>query len=117
MAGEVISIEATPELSTLHLDYDNIQQFVRRTLDGYAKSEADALFSAGHRPSSVRMIVLPIRKFFGRYIFRQGFRDGMRGLILAGLLGCYVFLIEANLWGSAQQTPSRAKMSGQVSCA
>ena len=98
VAGKVISVEATPELSTLHLDYDNIPQFVRRTLGGYAKTEADVLFAAGCSPSAIRMIVLPIRKFIGRYIFRQGIRDGMRGLILAGLLGCYAFLIEANLW-------------------
>jgi glycosyltransferase involved in cell wall biosynthesis len=98
VVGEILSIEATPDLSTLHLDYDNIPQFVRRTLQGYAKAEADVLFTAGRSPSAIRMVVLPIRKFIGKYIFRQGFRDGKRGLILAGLLGCYVFLIEANLW-------------------
>lgn len=98
IAGKVASIEATAELSTLHLDYDNIPQFVRRTLQNYAKDEAEALFARGRSPSASRMVVLPIRKFIGKYVVRQGFRDGTRGLILAALLGCYVFLIEANLW-------------------
>jgi glycosyltransferase involved in cell wall biosynthesis len=98
IAGKVTRIEATPEVSMLHLDYDNVPQFVGRTLQGYAKAEADVLFACGRKPSMMRMVLLPIRKFVGRYFFRQGFRDGTRGLILAGLLGCHVFLIEAILW-------------------
>jgi glycosyltransferase involved in cell wall biosynthesis len=98
ISGKVISIEATPELSTLHLDYENIPQFVSRTLGGYARSEAEVLLAGGARPSWLRMLLLPLRKGLGKYFIRQGFRDGTRGLILAGLLGCYVFLIEANLW-------------------
>tara|TARA_R110002074_G_scaffold316814_2_gene487292 strand:- start:3725 stop:4516 length:792 start_codon:yes stop_codon:yes gene_type:complete len=102
--GSIATLPATSDLSTLHLDYDNIPQFVQRTLMNYALAEAKERIATGEIVTSVTIIWYPIRKFLGKYFIRQGFRDGFRGLVLAGLLGCYEFLIQANIWDLSRKS-------------
>lgn len=96
--GELLTLPADEALSTLHLDYDSVEQYVRRTLLRYAKTEASAAYLAGRRFSRKRLLVRPTTRFLGRLLVRQGFRDGTRGLILAGLMAASDFCVEANLW-------------------
>ena len=46
----------------------------------------------------LRMLIHPPYKFFKMYIFKQGFREGIQGLIIAILGMFYVFLKYAKLW-------------------
>lgn len=96
--GSILTLPAREDLATIHYDYDSVAQFVRRTLLGYAETEARYLFGAGVRFSPLRLVFKPAKRFLGRYFIRQGWRDGWRGLVLAGLLAAYDFCIEANLW-------------------
>jgi len=105
VAPPIATIPATPELSTLHLDYDDVATFVRRTLLNYASTDAAERIAAGARPSALRLILKPIKKFVGRFVIRGGFRDGYRGLVLAGLLAAYDFLIEAHIWDASRGDP------------
>lgn len=98
VTGSIIDLPADPELATVHLDYDDVPQFVRRSLDRYARTEAQLRFSQGARFSPLRAVYAPVRRFLGRFILRQGFRDGARGLALAALLAAYDLMIELNLW-------------------
>jgi hypothetical protein len=98
VSGKVLTLPARRELSTLHLDYDSVEQFVRRTLLGYARVEASTKERAGVRFSLARLLLRPPKVFLGRLFVRAGWRDGVRGVILAGLLAWYAFLIEAMLW-------------------
>ena len=45
-----------------------------------------------------RMLTAPPWKFLESYLFRQGFRDGFPGLVIAGMASFYVFLKYAKLW-------------------
>jgi glycosyltransferase involved in cell wall biosynthesis len=96
--GRIVTLPATPALSTLHLDYHDVAQFIRRSFAGYVPQEAEHLWRQGVRPSPYRLIWRPVRRFFGRYVIRQGFRDGWRGLVLAALLAVYDLCLEAMLW-------------------
>ena len=96
--GSVVSLPVTEQLSTLHLDYDSVPEFVRRTLLGYAATEALEFHKSGRRFSAFRLVFKPLKRFLGRFFIRQGFRDGTRGLVLAMMLAAYDFCIEANLW-------------------
>ncbi len=98
VAGRILPLPAREDLATIHYDYDSVTQFVRRTLLGYAETEARYLFGAGVRFSPLRLVFKPAKRFLARYFIRQGWRDGWRGLVLAGLLAAYDFCIEANLW-------------------
>ena len=96
--GTILTLPAVEHLSTLHLDYDSVEQFVRRTLLGYARTEALVCYQHGRRFSLRNLLLKPCTKFLGRYVYRQGFRDGIRGLLLAIFLGLYEAIIEAHLW-------------------
>lgn len=98
VVGNIIDLPADPSLATVHLDYDDVPQFVRRSLDRYARTEAQLRFSRGARFSLLRAICAPVRRFVGRFVLRQGFRDGARGFALAALLAAYDLMIELNLW-------------------
>lgn len=103
--GTVVDLPATAELATVHLDYDDIPQFAHRSLERYARTEAQLRFSQGVRFSPVRALYTPVRRFLGRFLVRQGFRDGARGLTLALLLAAYDLLIELNLWDLGRDAP------------
>jgi len=96
--GKILTLPAEEHLATLHLDYDSVEQFVRRTLLNYARTEALMTYENGRRFSLRKLFASPCKKFIGRYVMRQGFRDGLRGLLLAFFLGVYEAIVEAHLW-------------------
>ena len=55
------------------------------------------------RLPALQMVVRPIAKFFSCYFLKQGFRDGIPGLVIAANSSFYVFLKHAKAWekGSA----------------
>ena len=96
--GEVCVLPECEAYSTFHDDYDSVGDFTLRTLHGYAQMEARARMRSGLPFSVWRLLWWPVKKFVGRLIVRQGWRDGPRGVILAGLLACNEFLVEAYVW-------------------
>lgn len=106
IAGEILQFPTREDYATLHLNYDSVAQMVSRTLLHYAMDEAQTAKKAGRRPSLFRLVWRPPRIFATRYFLRGGFRDGIRGLILAGMLAMYQFLIEANLWDICREEGS-----------
>lgn len=81
-----------------HYAYPSIEKYMVKTLGAYAKVKAEQQFKYGKRFSLFQMIFTPIRIFLQKYVFQQGFRDGVRGLILAILFAGYRFAIWANIW-------------------
>ncbi|MDI6784576.1 MAG: glycosyltransferase family 2 protein, partial [bacterium] len=55
-------------------------------------------------PAVLMLIIHPIIKIFECYIWKRGFLDGYRGLIIAGIAAFYVFLRDAKLY-ELQQKP------------
>ena len=98
VSGSILTLPPEDKFATVHYDYDSVEQFIHRTLLNYAKAEAVAMRKEGRRFSVWRLLYRPPKVFFGRLLIRSGWRDGMRGVVLAGLLACYAFLIEAILW-------------------
>lgn len=99
----ILTLPLKPAFATIHHDYDSIRQFVSRSLDAYAYHEALVAHRRERAPSALRMLLRPCKRFFGRYLLRQGFRDGWRGLLLAMLLGMYDACIEMHLWDLHRQ--------------
>lgn len=110
--GTIICLPKDEDYATVHHDYDSIHQFVDRSLFKYAYQEATERFKGGRRFSVVRAVIKPIKRAAGRYVVRQGFRDGRRGLVLAMLLGAYEMCVEFYLWDQ-----ERDQERGQLSCA
>ncbi|HIA14896.1 MAG TPA: glycosyltransferase family 2 protein [Nitrospirales bacterium] len=64
----------------------------------YSTLRAEAMYREGRRFRTHQLVTHPLFTFFKMYIVRQGFRDGMAGLVLAGLYASYVFTKYAKLW-------------------
>jgi glycosyltransferase involved in cell wall biosynthesis len=69
-----------------------------RVLDEYTSLAADYHFKNGRRVRTIDLFALPIAAFIRTYIFKQGFRDGVQGLIIAMFTAYSVFLKFAKVW-------------------
>jgi glycosyltransferase involved in cell wall biosynthesis len=69
-----------------------------RTIDRYTTTMADAMRAEGRRARLADVILRPPARFFVFYVWRRGFLDGWRGLLLAYLAAHYVRLKYAKLW-------------------
>lgn len=64
----------------------------------YGEWGAAQLYLDGRRSGVIQIFFRPLVRFVRDYLLQQGFRDGVRGLILSGLHAFYVFWKYARLW-------------------
>ncbi|MBI4465153.1 MAG: glycosyltransferase family 2 protein [Acidobacteria bacterium] len=86
-----------------HFTCDSFQEHLER-IDRYTTLAAREAFANGSRSVWAGMLAGPPWKFVETYFFRQGFRDGFPGLVIAAMAGLYVFLKYAKLFQIVQQS-------------
>jgi (heptosyl)LPS beta-1,4-glucosyltransferase len=69
-----------------------------RVLDSYTTLAAEHLFKHGKRTRTLELFILPLSAFIRSYLLKQGFRDGVQGLIIAMFTAYSVFLKYAKVW-------------------
>src|SRR3989344_3756182 len=79
-----------------HYNYENISQFLRKTLL-YAENEANQLIEKGYNFAWQDSIRFPIKEFISRFFAREGYRDGLHGLVLSLLMAFYHLIIFGNI--------------------
>jgi glycosyltransferase involved in cell wall biosynthesis len=86
-----------------HRSYLDVADFLERT-DRYTTLAAEEWLAGGRgtRPFA-DLVVRPLGRFFGMYVWRGGFLDGWRGFLLAVLYGYYVFMRSAKIWERARR--------------
>src|SRR3989338_10346373 len=97
---EMIKLEGESEKLNnpiTHYNYENISQFLRKTLL-YAENEANQLIEKGYNFSWQDSIRFPIKEFISRFIARDGYKDGLHGLVLSLLMAFYHLLVFVNIW-------------------
>lgn len=82
----------------IHYNYESISQFLYKHLQNYAPNEADELLHKGYVFDWKGVVRLPMSEFLSRYFAREGYKDGLHGLILAALMGFYHLAIFAYVW-------------------
>ena len=82
----------------LHYTYNTFDQYFEK-FSRYTTWSAKDLLAEGARPTAINLLGRPMWRFFRQFILRQGFRDGIPGLILCGLAAVSVFTKYAKLWG------------------
>ena len=82
----------------LHYNYENVSQFLYKSLQAYAPNEAEDLLAKGYVFDYKDSIRLPLKEFLSRYFAREGYKDGLHGLILSMLMSFYHFAIFVYLW-------------------
>lgn len=74
----------------VHYNYESLRQF-RDKQERYTRFEAEILFRGGVRPKGRGYIGQPAREFWRRFIQLEGYKDGLHGLGLSGLMAYYAF--------------------------
>jgi glycosyltransferase involved in cell wall biosynthesis len=86
-----------------HRSYRDVADFLER-MDRYTTLAAEDWLAEGRGVRPFRdLVVRPLGRFFGMYVWRGGFLDGWRGFLLAVLYGYYVFMRSAKIWERARR--------------
>ena len=95
--GDIVELDADPDLAIIHYGYDNLSQFLERQ-NRYSTIEANQRFEGGEKFSWRNFFWLPIREFLVRFVKHQGFMDGSWGFILTGMMMVYQLQVMVKLW-------------------
>ncbi len=81
----------------VHYPHQNIAEFLRE-INFYTTIRAKELYEKKTKVNAFSIILYPKAKFFLGYILKQGFRDGIPGLVFALLMSFHSFLVRGKLW-------------------
>ncbi len=80
----------------LHYSYHSISDHLQQ-VDYFTTIAAKAMHKQGRRAGLLKLLLSPVVKFIGDYLFRQGFLDGHHGLVIARISAHATFLKYAKL--------------------
>lgn len=80
-----------------HLSYRSIEDYVDR-MNRYTSLAARSLHEDGKRPRPARLVISPLAAFARHYVLKAGWRDGVRGLVVAAGSAFYAFFKYAKAW-------------------
>ena len=96
-----------------HYSYRDLADQVERIQD-FSRIQAEGYRAAGRPLHLVRDLVLrPPLRFLRAYVLKQGFRDGVPGLIIAAATSFHVFLKYAKLWEADRLGASATRAAGK----
>lgn len=90
----------------LHYGHPTIENFIAN-MNRYTSQDAMLVMNrnafipapaVGHTITAAALIVKPIRRFLRLYLKKKGYRDGIHGLIVSGLLAAYLFIEMAKIY-------------------
>lgn len=85
-----------------HYPHQTISNFLKE-LNWYTTIRAKELYDSKSKVHWWSLIVYPIGKFLDNYLFKKGFLDGDRGLIIALIMSLHSFLVRGKLWQLQQK--------------
>jgi len=80
-----------------HFTYRSLSEYLQR-MDRYSSLAAEELWNAGRRARVSDLCLRPPAMFLRMYLLQQGVRDGVAGLVLAGLYAAQTLAKYAKLW-------------------
>jgi len=81
----------------LHYPHPDVRSFLS-SINEYSSTNAEYLYERNVRVSWIELILYPVMKFLQNYLFRQGWRDGTAGMVIALIMSFHSFLTRAKLW-------------------
>ncbi len=81
----------------MHHPHMTVENFLRE-INFYTNIRSEELFSKNIKTSWFFVILYPFAKFTQNYFIKQGFRDGVPGLVLAMMMAFHSFLVRSKLW-------------------
>ncbi|HUQ84979.1 MAG TPA: glycosyltransferase family 2 protein [Candidatus Limnocylindrales bacterium] len=98
----VVGMTATLNNPLMHYPHVTIENFLHE-INLYTDIRAKELYDKKVRTSSFLIIIYPLAKFIQNYFLKQGFRDGVPGLLLALMMSLHSFLVRSKLWFMLQK--------------
>ena len=92
--GETVYLKSPLE----HYSYTSIIHYVEKFTYTYLENEVDNQIAAGKKVYWYDAVRMPSSDFVINFFVRQGYKDGLHGLILAMLQMFYMFLVFARIW-------------------
>ena len=89
---------ATAEASINHQNYDSISEFVTKNLVTYPLQYAQVLHTDKVKFNALDLLAKPLSEFMRRFFLREGYKDGMYGLILSSLMAAQTLVAYCYLW-------------------
>lgn len=80
-----------------HISHQTITSFLDK-INTYSEIEAKYRYTQGIRSSIFKIAVYPVAKFKLNYLWRQGFRDGVPGMIMAIMMSFHSYLTWTKLY-------------------
>ncbi|MBI2430722.1 MAG: glycosyltransferase family 2 protein [Candidatus Levybacteria bacterium] len=80
-----------------HYPHQTVSEFLKE-INYYTTIRAKELFGNKKRVNTLSIILYPKAKFFVNYFIKQGFLDGIPGLVVAVLMSFHSFLVRGKLW-------------------
>ena len=96
----------------IHINCENWSGFMEHQ-DRWAHYKAEILFDTGLKPT-YHLVAGPLLEFLRRFIFLQGYKDGLHGLILSTIFAYYVFIMYARLWRLWRSNGKRARAESSL---
>jgi (heptosyl)LPS beta-1,4-glucosyltransferase len=115
--GRGFELEAKEGLAIVHYNYNSIGQFLDR-LNRYTEIEAQDLIKEGYKFDWRDLISKPTGEFLSRFFARQGYKDGLHGLVLAVLQSFSFFVAYLKVWereGFKEQEVTIDELKEQIS--
>lgn len=91
VSGRALIIDPKEEFALVHYNYENLDEYLEKA-KRYAKSEAAAAIEHQRDLSFSEASTQAINEFVSRYFAGEGYKDGVRGLMLAFLQMFYPLL-------------------------
>lgn len=82
----------------IHENSKTVAEFINKHAFTYAPNEAENLLEHGYVFSKFDAIRFPAREFLNWFFAREGYKDGLHGLMLAILMAFYHFMVFAYIW-------------------
>jgi glycosyltransferase involved in cell wall biosynthesis len=95
--GAGIQLDADDKLAIHHENYQSISQFLQK-LDRYTSREADEIAASDKRISWKDLVIKPSDEFLSRFFAREGYKDGLHGMVLSFLEAVSAHVLFAKLW-------------------
>lgn len=80
-----------------HYPHNSVEKFLKE-INFYTDLRSKELYDKKVKVTWISIILFPTGKFIRNYILKQGFRDGIPGLVLAMMMSFHSFLVRGKLW-------------------
>ncbi len=95
--GQGKDLDISAKTSLIHHNYQSISQFIIR-LDRYTSIQAQEIIKSQTKFNWANFISKPSNEFLNQYFARQGYKQGIHGLVLSLLQAFSEFIVYAKVW-------------------